>query len=281
VTSTPPVAVVTGAAQGLGLAISTALHESGYRVLLTDLDPAAVATAAGPIGGWSAALDVRDEASCQAVAAQAGAEGPIALWVNNAGVLATGPSWTHDAAIRRRILEVNALGTMNGTLAALAVMRGIGTGHIINVASLAGLVAVPGETVYAASKHAVLAFSIGTLVELRAAGVRDIHISCICPDGMWTPMLHDRLDDPGAAASFTGRMLTPERVARQVVRLARRPRPVLAVPRWRGVEVRLFDAFPRLSLRLAKLVLATGRAGQRRLARRLSRQPGGQGSRAN
>ena len=167
------------------------------------------------------------------------------------------------------MLTVNALGAMNGTLAALEVMRAQGSGHIINVVSLAGLVAAPGETVYAASKHALLAFSIGTLAELRAAGERGIHISCVCPDGIWTPMLRDRLDDPGAAVSFTGTLLTPERVAARVVRLADHPRPVVSMPRWRGAQVRMFDLFPRLSLRLARLVLATGRAGQRRQARRL------------
>jgi len=83
-------------------------------------------------------------------------------------------------------------------------------------------------------------------------------------------MIADRLDDAGAAVSFTGTLLTPERVAARVVKLAARPRPVVSVPRWRGAQVRLFDMFPRLSRRRARLVLATGRAGQRRQARRLS-----------
>jgi short-subunit dehydrogenase len=261
-------AVVTGAARGLGRAIATALHRQGYEVLLTDVDPDGVAAAAAPVGGWSARLDVRDEQACCAVAAQAAERGEgLALWVNNAGVLATGPSWTHDAAARRHLLEVNALGTINGTLAALEVMRPAGRGHVINVVSLAGLVAAPGETVYSASKHAAIAFSIGTLAELRIDGCRDVHISCLCPDGIWTPMIHDKLDDAGAAVSFTGKMLSPAQVANRVLWLAEHPRPVLSVPRWRGVQVRLFDAFPRLSLRLARVVIATGRAGQRRQAR--------------
>ena len=262
--------MVTGASRGLGLAIATALHQAGYQVLLTDVDEPGVAEAAAKLGGWSGRLDVRYEAACQVVAEQAAEQpGGLALWVNNAGVLATGPSWTHDEATRRQLLAVNTLGAMNGTLAALDVMRQRRRGHIINVVSLAGLVAAPGETVYSASKHAVLAFSIGTLAELRAGGERDIHISCICPDGIWTPMLEDRLEDAGAAVSFTGTLLTPERVATRVARLAERPRPVVSIPRWRGAEVRVFDMFPRMSLRLARLMLATGRAGQRRQARRL------------
>ncbi|MBQ1015339.1 SDR family NAD(P)-dependent oxidoreductase, partial [Micromonospora sp. M51] len=89
-----------------------------------------------------------------------------------------------------------------------------------------------------------------------------------CPDGIWTPMLHDRLDDPGAVASFTGSMLTAQRVAARVVRLARRPRPVVSLPRWRGAQVRLLDALPRLAVTLTPLVRAAGRAGQRRQRRR-------------
>ena len=264
-------AVVTGAARGLGQAIATALVQTGYRVLVTDVDAAAASTAAAPIGGWSAALDVRDSDSCFSVAASAAADpGGLAVWVNNAGILPTGPVWTHDADTRRLVMEVNALGAMNGTLAALSVMRPAGRGHVVNVVSLAGLVAAPGETVYGASKHALLAFSLGTLAELRAAGERDVHISCICPDGIWTPMLQDKLDDPGAAASFTGTLLVPARVARRVVRLVEHPRPVVAFPRWRGGLVRLLDAFPSGSMRLAGTMLALGRAGQRRYAKRIA-----------
>ncbi|MDG4803508.1 SDR family oxidoreductase [Micromonospora sp. WMMD980] len=269
-TSRRGAAVVTGAAGGLGRALAAALHADGWRVLLTDVDAAAAADAAGPLGGWSRPLDVRDEAACAAVAAEAGgAPDGLGLWVNNAGILVTGPAWGHDAPTRRRVVEVNALGAMNGTLAAVAVMREQGHGHVLNVVSLAGLIAAPGETVYAASKHALLAFSLGTLSDLRMAGVRGVHVSCLCPDGIWTPMLHDKLDDPGALASFTGSLLTPERVAARAVRLARRPRPVVSLPRWRGAQVRLLDAYPRLALALTPAVRAAGRAGQRRQARRV------------
>ncbi len=269
-------AVVTGAARGLGLAIATALHRAGYAVYLTDVDEEAAQAAARPLSGWSAKLDVRYEAACRVVAHRAAEHlGGLALWVNNAGVLATGPSWTHDEGTRRRLVEVNTLGTMNGTLAALEVMRGRGRGHVVNVVSLAGLVPAPGEAVYAASKHAVIAFSVAALAELRLAGERRVHVSCLCPDGIWTPMLHGRLDDAGAAISFTGTLLSPARVGRRVVRLAAHPRPVVSLPRWRGLQVRIFDMFPRASVRLANVIVATGRAGQQRQARRVRDRSGG------
>ena len=140
---------------------------------------------------------------------------------------------------------------------------------MLNVVSLAGLVAAPGETVYAASKHAAARVQPGH--PRRPAGgrvTRDVHVSCLCPDGIWTPMLHDRLDDPGAVASFTGTLLTPERVAARAVRLARRPGPVVTLPRWRGAQVRLLDALPGLAMGLTPLIRAAGRAGQRRQRRR-------------
>jgi hypothetical protein len=84
-------------------------------------------------------------------------------------------------------------------------------------------------------------------------------------------MLHDRLNDPGAAASFTGTVLPVDEVAARLVRLADEPRPVVAMPRWRGAQVRLLDAFPQLSLSMAKLMVAAGQAGQRRQARRVGR----------
>ena len=136
--------------------------------------------------------------------------GPLDVWVNNAGVLVTGPSWAQDEATRRAMLEVNTLGTMNGTVAALEPMIAAGRGHVINVISLAGIVAAPGEVNYSASKHAAMAFTLGTLFDLRRSGIDGVELSAVCPDGIWTPMLEDKLDDPEAAGSFSGHLLTAD-----------------------------------------------------------------------
>jgi short-subunit dehydrogenase len=272
--TSPGGALVTGAARGLGLEIARVLAARGYKVHLTDLEAAAAERAAAELGtnAFGSALDVRDEEACRAAAATTlKRAGTLAVWVNNAGVLVTGPAWEQDARTRRLMLEVNAIGTINGTLAALEVMRDAGRGHIVNIVSLAGLVAAPGEVVYSASKHAAIAFSIGMLADLRLAGVRGIDISCICPDGAWTPMLHDKLDDPDAAASFSGVLLLPEQVAERVGQVLERPRPVVTIPRWRGALARSFDLWPRLALSGSKGVLAYGRIQQRRLKRKLER----------
>lgn len=265
----PAGAVVTGAGRGMGRQIAGLLVERGHQVLVTDVDEDATRGAAAELGPSAEAMvvDVRDEA--QVLAARDRAvewAGRLDVWVNNAGVLPTGPTWEHDEERRRLTLEVNVLGMMNGTLAAIEAMRG-GGGHIINMASLAGLTAVPGEGVYAASKHAVMGFSLSTLADLRAAKVRDVDISCICPDGVWTPMLHDKLDDPGAALSFSGTLLRPEDVVTAVGRVLDRPRPVTALPGWRGAVCRLGDVFPRLGLATLPLVTAQGRRVQQRMRR--------------
>ena len=259
-------AVVTGAGSGLGRAIALDLADRGFLVHATDLDAEAAARTAAEIGAGatSAPLDVRDEAACHAAAATAAQSGSLDVWVNNAGVLFSGMAWEQDGDTRRTMLEVNTIGTMNGTLAALDAMMAAGRGHVINVISLAGLIAAPGEVSYSASKHAAMAFTLGTLFDLRRAGISGVELSALCPDGIWTPMLENRLDDPEVAASFGGRLLTPERVAQEVGRLTERPRPIVIVPRWRGLLVRLFDAFPRLTLRLLPLLLRDAQRKQRR-----------------
>lgn len=272
---TPPRgALVTGAGRGLGLEIARMLSAQGYIVHVTDVDATLVEQAVADLGGtaFGSVLDVRSETACREAAARTVARaGSLELWVNNAGVLVTGPGWEQTEDERRLIVEVNTLGTMNGTVAALEIMRGAGRGHVVNVVSLAGLIAIPGETVYSASKHAALAFTLATLTDLRRAGHRRIHLSAVCPDGVWTPMIADKLHDPQAAVSFTGALLSPQDVVVAVERVVRRPRPVTSVPRWRGPQVRLFDVMPRLAVRLWPAVLWQGRRTQRRLAARIDR----------
>jgi NAD(P)-dependent dehydrogenase (short-subunit alcohol dehydrogenase family) len=259
-------AVVTGAGGGLGRAIANELAGRGFVVWVTDIDADAAACTAEKIGASARAraLDVRDETACRQLAAAVTTEaGSLDLWVNNAGILATGLSWEQDEATRGAMLSINAAGAMNGTVAALEQMVPAGRGHVINVISLAGIVAAPGEAAYAASKHAAMAFTLGTLFDLRRAGHAGIDVSAVCPDGIWTPMLEDKLDDPDAAGSFSGHLLTPAEVAREIGKLTARPRPILVLPRWRGPLLRAFDLFPRLAIRLLPMVMWDARRRQR------------------
>jgi short-subunit dehydrogenase len=263
-------AVVTGGAGGLGRAIAAALLRRGHRVWIADVDPAAATRVATELGAGAVGchLDVTDAEASAALAREVEVAAGLAVWVNNAGVLPTGPSWAHGPGVVATTFAVNTHGTINGTEAALAVMRAAGRGHVINVVSLAGLVPAPGETVYSATKHAALAYTVGTGIDLRRHGSKGVHVSAVCPDGIWTPMLEDKLDDPEAALSWSGTLLAPERVAEVVVELLRRPRPVVSVPRWRGALVRLYAAFPRVAGALEPLVTADARRRQRVFAKR-------------
>jgi NAD(P)-dependent dehydrogenase (short-subunit alcohol dehydrogenase family) len=266
-------ALVTGAGRGLGLEIARRLAARGLTVHLTDVDGDAVEAAAAEIEGeaFASRLDVRDADSCVAAARETAERGGgLDVWVNNAGILTTGLTWEQDAELRRTVIEVNALGTFNGTVAALELMRPAGRGHIINVISLAGLVAAPGEALYGASKHAAIAFTIGTLADLRRSGEHHIHLSAVCPDGIWTAMVADKLDDPDAAPSFSGQLLAASEVAERTVRLLDRPRVVMTIPRWRGALLRLFDAFPEIAIRLTPTVMADARRRQARWRRRIA-----------
>jgi short-subunit dehydrogenase len=109
-----------------------------------------------------------------------------------------------------------------------------------------------------------MAFSLGTLFDLRRSGIKGVEVSAVCPDGIWTPMLEDKLDDPNAAGSFSGHLLTAEQVATEVGKLTEHPRPILILPRWRGLQLRLLDLFPRLTLRLLPWAMRDARRKQRR-----------------
>jgi NAD(P)-dependent dehydrogenase (short-subunit alcohol dehydrogenase family) len=267
-----PTAVITGAGRGLGRAIAVAFAERGLTVHVTDIDAEAAEQVASELGGdaFASPLDVREESGCRKVAAATVERtGSLDVWVNNAGILITGHAWEQDEETRRTMLEINGAGTMNGTVAALEQMLAAGRGHVINVVSLAGLVAAPGEVAYSASKHAAIAFTLGTQMDLRRSGIEGIHLSAVCPDGIFTPMLADKLDDPDAAGSFSGTLLTAEQVAPRIAALLDKPRPVLTIPRWRGAVLRFFDAFPSLALRLVPLLLRDAQRRQRSYKRRI------------
>ncbi len=274
-TRRPGGAVVTGGAQGLGLEIARRLATRGFAVHIADIDEEGAARAAATLGGlsWGSALDVADGAACMQVAqATAARAGSLDVWVNNAGVMPTGPSWEHTSEERSAVLGVNAAGTINGTVAALELMVPARTGHVINVVSLAGLVTPPGQALYAASKHAARSFSLGTLMDLRRAGLREVHVSAVCPDGILTQLLLDKALDEQAALSWSGQLLRAEYVAQRTVALLDRPRPILSIPAWRGGVLRFFDAFPRAFLALQPLVLAVTTRRQAAWARSMHKR---------
>lgn len=259
------IAVVTGAGRGLGRLISRGLAGKGYAVLATDLDAASAAETAALCGNgsWSAAHDVRDADAHRRIAAEAAGKGRVDIWVNNAGVLKSGRAWEHADDDTRLQVEVNVLGVIWGSNAAVEVMRERG-GHIINIASISSIVPAPGLAVYAATKHAVLGFSTSLSGDLMRAG-HAIKVSAMCPDAIDTDMVRAVEGEEHATLLFTSsKLLAPEDVAARVIALVARPRLVQIHPASRGLLAHLLRPFPGVGLRALEIYWKLGDRNRRR-----------------
>lgn len=254
-------AVVTGAGRGLGRAIAERLARRGHRVIATDIDGAAAEATAAAIGGVGLDQDVRDPESHRTVARAAAEHGALAVWVNNAGVLAVGDAWTMADADARRLVEVNLLGVMWGCHAAVPAMAA--GGHIVNIASISGVCPAPGLAAYAATKHGVVGYSLSLAGELRRSHP-NVRVSVLCPDAIAGDMTNAVAHDDAAALLFSaGSLLALDEVADAAVELVDHPRLVRTLPAHRAALVHALRPFPALGLPLLD--------GLARLARRRKR----------
>nr|GLK33767.1 short-chain dehydrogenase/reductase [Rhodococcus wratislaviensis] len=169
-TTTQPVALVTGASSGIGKVSALALVEAGFGVVGTSRDASRVS----PLDGVTFVdLDVSDEASVTTAVKQVIAQfGRIDVLVNNAGVGLTGAAEETSVAQAQNVFDINVFGVMRMTRAVLPHMRAQGSGRIINLSSLYGLIPGPYLAVYVASKHAVEGYSESVDHEVREHGVR-------------------------------------------------------------------------------------------------------------
>jgi NAD(P)-dependent dehydrogenase (short-subunit alcohol dehydrogenase family) len=204
------VAVVTGAASGIGLAMATRFAQAGMKLVLADIEEAALMRVHGQFqaeGLPSIALkvDVTDEAQVDAMADAAYRQfGAVHLLCNNAGVTAPAlraPSWETSAAEWQWVLGVNLMGVAHGVRAFVPRMLAGGEeGHIVNTASVAGLITGPGP--YFASKHGVVCLSEALYKELRATGAK-LSASVLCPGLVRTAILDAERNRPAAFGSPT------------------------------------------------------------------------------
>ena len=198
--------VVTGAARGIGRGIAERLVARGHRVVVTDIDGDAVRRTAEEIGAADGlAHDVRDPVGHRAVAEVARAHGTLVAWFNNAGVGFDGNLTDLSEESARALVEVNLLGVVWGMRTAIAAFGPDG-GDIVNTASLSAHGPVPGLSVYAATKAAVVSLTSSVSAEVP----RRIRVHALCPDGVDTAMV-EAMDDLGTAKALVfsgGRILT-------------------------------------------------------------------------
>ncbi|WP_037675850.1 SDR family NAD(P)-dependent oxidoreductase [Streptomyces griseus] len=215
-------AVVTGGASGIGLATSRMLAEQGATVAVIDLDPFGVPE---PLIALQA--DLRDDASvCAAVEAAAGQLGGLDILVNNAGIGAVGTVEDNPDEEWHRVLDVNVLGTVRTTRAALPYLRRSSHAAVVNTCSIAATAGLPQRALYSAGKGAVLSLTLAMAADHVREGIR---VNCVNPgtaDTPWVTRLLDAADDPEAeraaldARQPLGRLVTADEVAAAVVYLA-------------------------------------------------------------
>ncbi|MCY4386115.1 MAG: SDR family NAD(P)-dependent oxidoreductase [Desulfurellaceae bacterium] len=249
------VAIITGGASGIGRALSEALGRRGASVVLADRQVTLAQEVAGGIqerGGQASAveLDVTDFAAVdQFVQATVQAQGRLDYMFNNAGIAIGGEVRLCQIEDWDSVLNVNLHGVVNGVQAAYPIMLSQGYGHIVNTASMAGLLPMPAAVSYATTKHAVVGLSKSLRVEAALYGIR---VSVLCPGFIRTPILHGgkygknlQPMSPEVQEKFIRqyRPMDPAVFAEKVLDALARNKALIIVPSW----WRLFWWLSRLS----------------------------------
>jgi 2-keto-3-deoxy-L-fuconate dehydrogenase len=215
-------AVVTGGASGIGHAVTAAALARGVQVAVLDLDPATA-----PDGAFRLAGDVTDDHSViAAVEKVAATMGGVDILVNNAGIGAQGNVEANPLDEWRHVFDVNVLGMVRVTRAALPHLRRSPHAAVVNMCSIAATAGLPDRALYSASKGAVLSLTLAMAADHLHEGIR---VNCVNPgttDTPWVDRLLDRAADPAAeraaleARQPSGRLVTPQEVAAAVLHLA-------------------------------------------------------------
>ncbi|MCU0761059.1 MAG: 3-hydroxybutyrate dehydrogenase [Steroidobacteraceae bacterium] len=208
----PRIALVTGAASGIGRGLALQLGAAGWQVAVTDLDAAAVDAVASEIrdGGGRASAHRVDVADAPSVAAAVAAlPGPVALLVNAAGLQHVAPLESFDLARFRLLIDVMLTGAAITSAAVLPGMRAAGRGRIVHVGSIHSLVASPYKSAYVAAKHGLV--GLARTLALETADL-DVTVNVVCPAYVRTPLVDNQI-----AAQARERGITPEQVIEQVM----------------------------------------------------------------
>lgn len=232
------VIAITGGARGIGFATASALTELGAKVAIGDIDETTVKQSGIDIDVFAGKVDVTDLSSFTAFLDDVERElGPLDVLINNAGIMPVGVLVDEPDVVTRRILDINVYGVIIGTKLAAQRMIPRGTGHVINVASLAGETYAPGLATYCASKYAVLGFTDSVRVENRKTGVA---FSAVLPSFVNTELT------AGTSGIRGIKNAEPSDIANAIVGLIIEPRPKVRVTRLAGALIGAQKFLPRV-----------------------------------
>ena len=233
------VAVVTGGGRGIGRSTAEALVRRGVKVAIGDVDVATAERTAQELGGGTIALalDVSDRPGFTHFIDEVERRlGPLDILVNNAGIMPIGPFDEESDSTVIRQLEINLHGVIHGTKEAVRRMRPRGTGHIVNLASVAGVTPLPGAATYCATKFGVVGLTESVRLELRGSGVE---ISYVCPGHVRTELT------AGVEENKSIPPIAPEAVAEAIAGVLEVPRPKVFVPASLTIPTTLVALLPR------------------------------------
>jgi NADP-dependent 3-hydroxy acid dehydrogenase YdfG len=260
------IAFVTGGASGIGAALATKLVDGGAEVWIADrqIDAAQELAQRLNSGGAKAhaiELDVRSYPSFERAVAEAVQQsGRIDYLFDNAGIGVSGEIDSYTLDDWNDVFDVNLRGVVHGIQAVYPIMIRQHSGHIVNTASMAGLVASPGLGSYTATKHAVVAISKALRVEAERHGVQ---VSVFCPGVIRTPLMTGgqygrmNISDEKVLKKFWERLrpMAPEKFAERALRAVLRGDAIIVVPGWWKAWWYLERLSPALSMRFAKVSL--------------------------
>ncbi len=243
------VVIITGAAGGIGTAIAHQFAQRDAVLVLTDIHMDGLTALRKNLEEYGVDMHLykHDVSSPESwdklIKSVLRKHDKIDILINNAGVVQPGAA---DKISIRKInqqVSVNFLGMIYGCRAVLPIMRKQNQGHIVNVASLGGIVPMPGEAVYCATKYAIRGYSLSLYSELKDT---PIGISVICPDSVETPQLDYEMQFDESSLSFLSVPLEPEVVARAIPKAIKKRRSEVLVPAFTGVLIRMGMGIPQI-----------------------------------
>ncbi len=257
------VIIITGAASGIGLATAHLFAKHGAILILTDIYKEGLEEliAALKDSGAETMLiehDVADPESWQSLMEKVKQKySRVDILINNAGVVQPGVAENITLDEVQNQISINLSGTIYGCRAALNVMKAQNFGKIVNVASLGGIVPLPGEAVYSATKYAIRGYSLSLHAELRCS---PIGVAVVCPDSVDTPQHAYELLYDDAFLCFLGKPLKPEQAAKGILKAVRKKKPEVLIPTGMGILCRIGIAFPWFFFSLLPILEKMGRS---------------------